>query len=229
MKARKSAGTNRGLDYKEAWEPLAATETSALMHVAGYTDEAQLAWATGITVKMLDITVGIRPEDTFLEIGCGVGRVGQALAPKVKRWIGCDVSANMLGHARKRLAGLANVDLVEISGYDLKPIPDASVDAVYCTVVFMHLDEWDRYAYVCEAFRVLKPGGRFMCDNANLESDEGWKLFLASAAIPPRERPKHLSRCSTVPEIAHYLKKAGFQDVQTIIPGVWVVGWGRKP
>ena len=216
-------------DYKTAWNQLAQTETSALLHVAGYTDEAQLKVATDITVKMLDITVGIRPEDTFLEIGCGVGRVGQALAPKVKRWIGCDVSENMLGHAAKRMAGQTNFELVPISGYDLKPIPDASVDAVYCTVVFMHLEEWDRYAYACEAFRVLKPGGRFMCDNANLESDEGWKMFLASAAVPPAERPRHLSRCSTQQEIAHFLKKAGFQQVQTILPGVWVVGWGVKP
>jgi SAM-dependent methyltransferase len=216
-------------DYKSTWERLAATEHSALMHVAGYTDEAQLAWATGITIRMLEITIGIQPDDTTLEIGCGVGRVGQALAPRIRRWIGCDVSANMLGHARQRLAAQPNCDLVEISGYDLKPIPDQSVDAVYCTVVFMHLEEWDRYAYVREAFRVLRPGGRFMCDNANLESEEGWNLFQASAAVPPHDRPRHLSRCSTVPEIAHYLKKAGFAEVQTITPGVWVVGWGRKP
>jgi SAM-dependent methyltransferase len=217
-------------DYKNAWNQLAATETSALLHVAGYTDEAQLKVATDITIKMLEITAGIQPDDVFLEIGCGVGRVGQALGPKVKRWIGCDVSENMLHHAFNRLkaAGVTNIDLVPISGYDLKPIPDNSVDVVYCTVVFMHLEEWDRYAYACEAFRVLKPGGRFMCDNANLESEEGWKLFLASAAVPPAERPRHLSRCSTQQEIAHFLNKAGFREVQTILPGVWVVGWGLK-
>jgi ubiquinone/menaquinone biosynthesis C-methylase UbiE len=134
----------------------------------------------------------------------------------------------MLGHARQRLAGAKNVELVPISGYDLKPIPDASVDAVYCTVVFMHLEEWDRYAYVKEAYRILKPGGRFFCDNANLESEDGWKVFQASAAFPANNRPQHLSRCSTVPEIATYLRRAGFQNVQTITPGVWVVGWGTK-
>lgn len=215
-------------DYKTNWNHLAQTPESALLHVAGYTDEKQLKASTDITIEMLRITVGIKPDDTFLEIGCGVGRVGQYLAPKVRRWIGCDVSENMLGHARQRLAGLSNVELVPISGYDLKPIPDGSVDAVYCTVVFMHLEEWDRYAYVQEAFRILKPGGRFFCDNANLESEEGWKVFTASASFPPQNRPQHLSRCSTVPEIATYLKRAGFRDVQTITPGVWVVGWGVK-
>lgn len=214
--------------YKNVWNELAHTEHSALMHVAGYTDPEKLAWATGITERMLEETIGIRATDTMLEIGCGVGRVGQVLAPRVARWIGCDVSENMLGHAHRRLAGRRNVELVATNGHDLRAIADNSVDAVYCTVVFMHLEEWDRYAYVKEAYRVLKPGGRFMCDNANLDSAEGWAVFLASAAVPPDERPVHLSRCSTVPEIACFLRHAGFRDVQTKTPGVWVVGWGVK-
>jgi SAM-dependent methyltransferase len=215
-------------DYKDTWERLAATAESALMYVAGYTDEDELRKSADISVELLRATIGIHDSDTFLEIGCGVGRVGRLIAPLVRRWIGCDVSTNMLAHAAGRLQGLSNVELVPISGHDLKPIPDSSVDAVYCTVVFMHLQEWDRYAYVKEACRVLKPGGRFFCDNANLESDAGWGVFLASAAIPPASRPNHISRCSTVQEITCYLKKAGFRDVRSNCPGVWVIGWGVK-
>lgn len=215
-------------DYKETWNQLSTTAESALLHVAGYTDEASLKTSTDISMRLLRQTIGIQPTDTFLEIGCGVGRVATQLAPVVRRWIGCDVSTNMLSHAAVRLAGMANVELVPISGFDLQPIADASVDAVYCTVVFMHLEEWDRYAYVKEAFRVLKPGGRFFCDNANLESEVGWSLFLASAAVPPASRPPHLSRCSTVQELSTYLKKAGFQNVQTVCPGVWVIAHGVK-
>ncbi len=215
-------------DYQDAWNRLAVTPESALLHVAGYTDEAELRKATDISLELLRLTIGIRPADSVLEIGCGVGRVGQQLAPLVRRWIGCDVSPNMLKHAARRLEGLSNVELVPISGYDLAPVADASLDAVYCTVVFMHLQEWDRYAYVREAYRVLKPGGRFFCDNANLESAAGWEVFLASAAIPPDQRPLHISRCSTAPELTRYLAKAGFQQVQTICPGVWVIAWGVK-
>ncbi|MBI5381813.1 MAG: class I SAM-dependent methyltransferase [Opitutae bacterium] len=215
--------------YKETWNALAATAESAYAHVAGYSDEQRLKASAETTVAGLRQTIGVHPTDTFLEIGCGVGRVGRELAPLVAHWIGCDVSENMLQHAQHRLQGVANVSLTPISGYDLRPIPDRSVDAVYCTVVFMHLQEWDRYAYVCEAFRILKPGGRFFCDNANLASDEGWNLFLASAAFPPSNRPQHLSRCSTVPEIDCFLRRAGFQEVQTKTTGVWVFGWGVKP
>ena len=39
-----------------------------------------------------------------------------------------------------------------------QPIADSSIDVVYSTVVFMHLESWDRYAYVKEARRVLPPG-----------------------------------------------------------------------
>lgn len=214
--------------YKDTWNKLAATPESALMHVAGYTDEKQLAEATEITLKWLSQTIGIHATDTFLEIGCGVGRVGQKLAPLVKHWTGTDVSEAMLGHAAKRLEGQKNYSLIAINGFDLSPIPDASMDAVYCTVVFMHLQEWDRYAYVKEAYRVLKPGGRFFCDNANIDSDAGWDLFLASAAVPPAERMPFLSRCSSEPELRTFLNRAGYKNVRTHLGGVWVVAVGEK-
>lgn len=215
-------------DYKATWNHLAATHESALMHVAGYTDEAELRTSTEITLKWLSQTIGIHPTDTYLEIGCGVGRVGQLLAPQVERWIGTDVSEAMLGHAAERLRELPNIQLTATNGFDLAPIPDASVDAVYCTVVFMHLHEWDRWRYVQEAWRVLKPGGRFFCDNANIESEAGWQLFLASAAVPPDQRPQHLSRCSSEPELRTYLTRAGFRNVRTHLGGVWVVARGEK-
>jgi ubiquinone/menaquinone biosynthesis C-methylase UbiE len=193
-------------NYKETWNRLATTQESALLHVAGYTDEKQLEESTAISVKWFEVTTGLHLTDRVLEIGCGVARVGKALAPRVAHWTGCDVSENMLGHAAQRLRGFSNVSLVPISGYDLSPIPDASQDLVYCTVVFMHLQEWDRWRYVQEAFRVLKPGGRFFCDNANIESDAGWQVFQASAALP----------------------RAGFRNVTMHEAGVWVVGWGVK-
>lgn len=221
--------SNEASLYKETWNQLAATHESAMIHVAGYTDEAQLKIATDITLKWLEQTIGISASDTFLEIGCGVGRVGRELAPLVKHWIGTDVSESMLHHAQARLKGLANISLTPTNGHDLSAIPDASVDAVYCTVVFMHLQEWDRYAYVKEAYRILRPGGRFFCDNANIDSDAGWAVFEASASVPPEQRPVHLSRCSSEPELRTYLRRAGFENIRTHFGGVWVVARGEKP
>ncbi|MBE2216307.1 MAG: class I SAM-dependent methyltransferase [Opitutaceae bacterium] len=215
-------------NYRDTWNRLSETLDSALMHVAGYIDEERIAFEAERSLKLVRDTIGIRPEDTMLEIGCGVGRIGKVLAPKIRRWIGCDVSDNMLRHGATWLAGLGNVELVRINGHDLQPVPDASVDAVYCSVVFMHLEEWDRYAYVKEAFRVLRPGGRFYCDNANLDSDDGWAVFESSARFDPNNRPQHLSRCSTGTELNVYLRRAGFREVKTGTAGVWIFAWGQK-
>jgi SAM-dependent methyltransferase len=141
------------------------------------------------------------------------------------------VSANMLRLAGRRLLGLTNIRLQEISGYDLQPIPDASVDVVYTTVVFMHLEEWDRYNYVLEALRVLKPGGRFYCDNVDLASPVGWTVFEESRKnFKPKERPAQISKASTQPEIEAFLRHAGFADIHVASRlNFWVYGWGTKP
>ena len=114
----------------------------------------------------------------MLEIGCGVGRVAAEVAPICKKLICTDVSENMLAFARQRTQSQANVEFYSINGWDLAPITDQSVDVVYCTIVFMHLEEWERYNYICEAKRILKPGGRLYVDNFNLGSEEGWKVFI---------------------------------------------------
>jgi ubiquinone/menaquinone biosynthesis C-methylase UbiE len=121
-------------NYKGVWSHLSETYKSATIHVIGDVEEDYILSAAENTRSWLERTVGIGPDDTILEIGCGIGRVGQALAPLCKEWIGCDVSPHMLEHTRQRLARFENVRLVEISGFDLGPIPNAAIDLVYCTV-----------------------------------------------------------------------------------------------
>ncbi len=218
-------------DYKSVWNSLSGSKEAAYLVVSGYTDEDKFHADAEDTADILRETVGVRPDDIILEIGCGVGRVGRVLSPFVKQWIGCDVSTNMLRLAGRRLLGLDNIRLQEVSGYDLQPIADASVDVVYTTVVFMHLEEWDRYNYVLEAMRVLKPGGRFYCDNVDIASPAGWAVFEESRkTFKPKERPAQISKCSSQPELEAFLKHAGFADVK--VAGrlnFWAYAWGTKP
>jgi ubiquinone/menaquinone biosynthesis C-methylase UbiE len=219
-------------DYKATWDAAAVDVESAKLAVTGYTDEDEYARTAQQNVEIIEETVGLGPDDEILEIGCGVGRVGAALAPLCRRWVGTDVSANMLRHARERLAGFDNVELVELSGWDLAPIPSSSLDVVYCMVVFMHLDEWERFAYVVEAMRVLRPGGRLYVDNFNLRSDPGWDFFTEMAtSYHPLWRPPNISKSSTADELRTYLERAGFVDIGIGEAPTSLFLWarGRKP
>lgn len=215
-------------EYKATWTELSQTIEQAKQFVLNIQDEEQIRVEAEVTRRVLEATVGVKPEDYILEIGCGFGRVGAELAPRCARWVGCDVSPHMVAYARERLSVFDNVEVKEISGFDLQPVPDESVDVVYCTVVFMHLDEWDRYKYVLEARRVLRPGGRVYIDNFSLCSEGGWKVFEHHREIPPHERPPHMSKSSTPQELETYLKRAGFRDIELEEDERWVRAYAIK-
>ena len=222
-------GLYRRSNYKEVWTALSASEAAAKTHVGGSEDEGELTRSGIGTTNFLLENVGVDSSDVVLEIGCGIGRVGQQLASRCRKWIGCDVSARMLNLAADRLREFPNVELVETSGYDLKPIADVSVDLVYCTAVFMHLEQWDRYNYVEEAFRVLRAGGKLYVDNVDLCSEKGWEIFQRHRQFRPETRPAHITECSTPQELEEYLWRAGFEDIQTFEGNELVSVWGRRP
>jgi len=215
-------------EYKKVWSALSTTLDQAKLHVIGVTEEAALQSTAEQTLGFLQDSVGIGKEDVVLEIGCGIGRVGKVVAPLCRKWIGCDVASNMLALAAERLRGLDNLELLEISGYNLSGVADASVDVVYCTVVFMHLEPWDRYNYVLEAFRVLRPNGRIYVDNINLCSEGGWKVFEIHRAFSATNRPPHMTQNSTPQEIETYLSRAGFGEVRIRTDDDWIRASGVK-
>lgn len=217
-------------DYKTVWNRQARDPELAKLAVAGYGGEVELAHAAAETLQILDATVGYGKYDLILEIGCGVGRVGSALAPVCRHWFGSDISGEMLKHAAKRLAQFDNITLVELADVSLQMFPDNGLDLTYCTVVFMHLYEWDRYRYVQEMYRVLRPGGRCYFDNMDITSNPGWQMFTDGARLPPHRRPAHVSMISSGEELETYAKRAGFCDIRVHrLPQGWVAISATKP
>ncbi len=200
-------------DYKRTWELLSRREPDAKMFVASQVDAKHLADSAAYKVQILDREVGIRPTDIVLEIGCGVGGVAKLIAPRCAKWIGTDISRHMLEHTGSQLQEFSNVRLVELSGAGLREIESDSVDVVYCTVVFMHLYEWDRFTYIKEAHRVLRPGGRCYFDNIDITSSHGWKVFQDGLSYAVDERPAYLAMTSSADEFRTYGKHTGFTEV----------------
>jgi SAM-dependent methyltransferase len=216
-------------NYAQVWDRESQTEGAARTAVCGTDDANEWARSGEATAGDVRELAAVTASDEVLEIGCGAGRVGRFLAPHCRRWIGGDVSQNMLRFAAEALADLPNVSTVRLNGYDLSGIADASLDVVYCTGVFMHLDEWERFRYIEGARRVLRPGGRLYVDNFNLLEPDGWAFFIETYRMDPMKRPANVSRHSTPQELEAYVTHAGFTDVRVRTGGLWVTVVGQAP
>jgi len=224
-----TAPTQIRSNYKGVWESISCSEDEARYAVGRSTDPLKFDKDGQTFANTLKKFVEIKRGDVVLEIGCGIGKNGKFIAPMCKEWIGTDVSPNMLKYAAENLKGIENIRLVEISGYDLEEIEDESVNVVYCSIVFMHLEKWDRFNYLLEAYRILKPGGRIYIDNINLLGERGWDTFLKCLQIPPLERPPHISKPSTPQEFQVFLEKSGFENIDVMSTTLYLMGLAIKP
>ncbi len=110
-----------------------------------------------------------------LDIGCGIGRLEQALSPRLGALCGIDVSSEMIAVARRRCASLPNVTLSECSGTDLRAWEDGSFDLVFAVDSFPYLVQSGMplvAAYFSEAARVLRDGGEFIVLNFSYREDD---------------------------------------------------------
>jgi SAM-dependent methyltransferase len=139
----------------------------------------------------------------LLEVGCASGFLAQGLAPRVRQYIGVDLSAAALAVA-KRLR-LPNATLRVADGTRL-PFADHELDAATCYDVFTNFPDFSEGAGIIkEMFRVVKPGGRVLVGSVPDQSKQA--EFNAQAAqiaasiesrfgaplTPPAPRPPNLA------------------------------------
>jgi ubiquinone/menaquinone biosynthesis C-methylase UbiE len=106
--------------------------------------------------------VGIGPDDSVLDVGCGIGGPARALATRLGCPVtGLDLTPDFCACARELNYLLGVEDLVEIvegSALDM-PFDDESFDAVVTQHASMNIE--DKATLYQEIYRVLEPGGRF--------------------------------------------------------------------
>jgi ubiquinone/menaquinone biosynthesis C-methylase UbiE len=114
----------------------------------------------------------------LVDVGCGFGRSFEMLNARYcpTRMVGIDVEPRMLAIARARNKRLGlTVEFKRASSSSL-PLPDQSVDMVFCHQTFHHLV--DQRKSLREFHRVLKPGGLLLFAESTRKYIESWIIRL---------------------------------------------------
>jgi ubiquinone/menaquinone biosynthesis C-methylase UbiE len=116
----------------------------------------------------------LAPDTRVLDIGCGIGRLEQALAPHVADILGADLSPAMVAEARRRCAHFANVRFAVASGRGFPDLADESFDLVLAVDTFPYIVQAGPglvRAHFAETARLLRPGGALLVLNFSYRGD----------------------------------------------------------
>jgi arsenite methyltransferase len=164
---------------------------------------------------------GLRPGEVVLDLGSGGGidvfLSARRVGPTGKAY-GLDMTDEMLALAceNQRKAGVENVEFLK-GEIEHIPLPDHSVDVIISNCV-VNLSN-DKDSALAEAFRVLKPGGRFAVSDVLFQGDmsrvprtllddaDAWSACISGAL----EERDFLDR----------LRRAGFDDPSVEVTNVY--------
>lgn len=148
-------------------------EASVALYSLG--DPAILAAATAEIVAWLEAEALLSPAADVLDLGCGIGRVAAALAPRCASVLGLDVSPNMVREAATRLANLGNVIIARTGGEHLDALPPAAFDLVLAIDSFPYVVQTGpatALRHIRGAARALRPGGALCILNFSYRADD---------------------------------------------------------
>jgi predicted TPR repeat methyltransferase len=154
------------------WSVRQSEEASVALYSLG--DPALLHAATREIVEVLKTWHSLASTTRALDIGCGIGRMEEALSPILAEIHGIDVSGEMIAVARRRCGHLPNATLSTCTGLNLEGLEDEHFDLVLAVDSFPYLVQSGValvMTHFAEVARVLRPSGELIVLNFSYRGD----------------------------------------------------------
>jgi SAM-dependent methyltransferase len=147
-------------------------------------------------------------EVTFLEIGAGDLALSRRVAAMVGEVYAVDVAAEIAGIDHTA----ANLHIALTDGRHF-PLPDESIALAYSNQLMEHLHPDDAAEQVRDLFRVIRPGGAYLCVTPNRLTGP-WDVSRMFSSAPTG---LHLREYSNR-ELVALLRDVGFEEIHAVVP-----------